>query len=104
AAIQEALGEGWVRCSSPAASPLLRLLSLHLHRGDAEAIALAVDLHADVVIIDEQEGREFAAQVGLHVIGVLGILLRAKREAQIPALRPEIESLRKKGKFFIASS
>ena len=63
-AIQEALGEGWVRCASPVASPLLSLLSLHLHRGEAEAIALAVDLHADVVIIDEQEGREFAAQGG----------------------------------------
>ena len=33
---------------------------------------------------------------------VLGILLRAKREGQIPALKPEIQSLRKKGKFFIA--
>lgn len=102
AAIQDALGEGWVRCGSPAASPLLSLLSLHLHRGEAEAIALAADLHADVVIIDEQEGRELAAQAGLQVIGVLGILLRAKREGQIPALKPEIQSLRKKGKFFIA--
>jgi predicted nucleic acid-binding protein len=102
AAIQDALDNGWVRCASPAASPLLSLLFLHLHRGEAEAIALAVDLHADVVIIDEQEGREFAAQVGLHVIGVLGVLLRAKREGQIPALKPEIESLREKGKFFIA--
>ncbi len=73
-----------------------------MHRGEAETIALAADMHADVVIIDEQEGREFAAQVGLQVVGVLGILLRAKREGQIPALNPEIESLRKKGKFFIA--
>jgi predicted nucleic acid-binding protein len=102
AAIQDALGKGWVRCGSPAASPLLNLLSLHLHRGEAEAIALAADLRADVVIIDEQEGRELAAQAGLHVIGVLGILLRAKREGQIPALKPEIQSLRMKGKFFIA--
>jgi predicted nucleic acid-binding protein len=102
AAIQDALGEGWVRSGSPAASPLLNLLSLHLHRGEAETTALAADLNADVVIIDEQEGRQLAAQVGLQVIGVLGIVLRAKRQGQIPALKPEIESLRKKGKFFIA--
>jgi predicted nucleic acid-binding protein len=104
AAIQDALGKGWVRCGSPAASPLLNLLSLQLHLGEAEAIALAVDLHADMVIIDEQEGRELAARTGLQVVGVLGILLRAKREGQIPALKPEIQSLRTKGKFFIAPS
>jgi len=102
AAIQHALGKGWVRCSSPADSPLLNLLSLHLHRGEAEAIALAAELRAEVVIIDEQEARELAAHVGLRVIGVLGILLRAKREGQIPAIKPEIQSLRQKGKFFIA--
>jgi len=102
AAIQEAFGESWLRCASPPASNLLRVLSLHLHRGEAEAIALAADLNADVVIIDEQEARELAAQVGLSVTGVLGILLRAKREGCIPALKPEIESLRKKGRFFIA--
>ena len=93
---------GGLRCGTPAASPLLNLLSLQLHRGEAETIALAADLNADVVIIDEQEGRQLAAQVGLQVIGVLGILLRAKREGQIPALKPEIQSLRRKGRFFIA--
>lgn len=91
-----------MRCGSPAASPLLNLLSLQLHCGEAETIAFAVDLRADVVIIDEQEGRELAARTGLRVIGVLGILLRAKREGEIPALKPEIQSLREKGKFFIA--
>jgi hypothetical protein len=103
AAIQEALGEGWIKCASPAASRLLGVLSLHLHRGEAEAIALAADLDADVVIIDEQEGRELAAQAGLYVTGVLGILLRAKRDGHVPALKPEIESPRKKARFFIAS-
>jgi predicted nucleic acid-binding protein len=104
AAIREALDEGWIRCASPTASHLLSVLSLHLHRGEAEAIALAADLNADVVIIDEQEGRELAAQAGLRVTGVLGILLRAKRHGHIPALKPEIQSLRKKAKFFIAPS
>jgi hypothetical protein len=59
--MQEALGEGWIKCASLAASRLLGVLSLHLHRGEAEAIALAADLDADPVIIDEQEAREVAA-------------------------------------------
>jgi hypothetical protein len=104
AAIQDALAEGWIRSAAAPASHLLSLLSRQLHRGEAEAIALAAELNAGVVIIDEQEGRELAAQMGLQVTGVLGILLRAKLNGQIPALQPEIQSLRTKGKFFIAAA
>jgi predicted nucleic acid-binding protein len=75
---------------------------LHLHRGGAETIALAADLKAEVVIVDEQEGRKVA--MGLQVTGVLGILLRAKHLGEIPALKPEIETLRNRARFFIAPS
>ncbi len=105
AAIQDGINAGWIRCGSVCAgSPLLNLLLLQLHAGEAETIALAVDMKANMAIIDEQEGRKLAAQVGLKVTGVLGILRRAKREGQIPALKPEIQSLRSLGNFFIASS
>jgi len=104
AAIQKGLAGGWIQSAAAPASHLLSLLSLQLHRGEAEAIALAVELNADVVITDEQEGRELAAQVGLKVTGALGILLRDKLDGQIPALKPEIQSLRSKGRFFIAPS
>jgi len=59
-------------------------------------------LKAEVVIIDEQEGRQLAAAAGLSVTGVLGILLRAKQSGHIAALKPEIKSLREKAHFFIA--
>lgn len=102
--IQGALGEGWIKCASVAASHLLSVLSLHLHRGEAEAIALAAELKAEVIIIDEQEGRELASQAGLYVTGVLGVLLRAKRDGHILALKPEIQSLRDKARFFVHPS
>ena len=77
---------------------------LHLHRGEAEAIALASGIGADIVIIDEQDGRQFAARAGLLVTGVLGILLRAKKNGSIPAIEPEIQALRTKARFFISPS
>ncbi|HLJ26762.1 MAG TPA: DUF3368 domain-containing protein [Candidatus Angelobacter sp.] len=101
-AIQSAIREGWIRPASTPISPLLSVLMLHLHRGEAEAIALAAEIKADTVLIDEQEARKFAAQAGLSVTGVLGILLRAKLMGAIPALKPEIQSLRAKARFFIA--
>jgi uncharacterized protein len=84
-------------------SRLLRLLLLQLHQGEAEAIALATELKADMVLIDEQEGLQLASKTGLAVTGVLGILLRAKRAGTLTAVKPEIELLRSKAHFFIAA-
>jgi len=100
--IERAVQEQWIQVRPAPASGFLRLLLLQLHRGEAEAIALATDLKADVLLMDEQEGRQLAATAGLAVTGVLGVLLRAKRSGAIYALKPEIALLRSKSRFFIS--
>jgi len=79
------------------------MLMQHVHVGEAEAIVLAVEQKADYVLIDEQEGRRVATQANLNVIGVLGVLLRAKATGQIPLIRPEIDRLRNIASFFIST-
>lgn len=49
-----------------------------LDAGEANAIALALDLQADDLLIDERLGRQEAIRLGLSIIGILGILLVAK--------------------------
>jgi len=100
--IQEAVRDGWIKAITIAPSSLLNVLMRHLHRGEAEAITLAAEIGAEVVLIDEQEGRQYAVQAGLAVTGVLGILLLAKKNGQIPSLKPEIRALRARAGFFIA--
>lgn len=56
------------------------------------------------MIIEEQEGRQFASQAGLSVTGVPGVLLRAKLAGHIPAVKPEIQALRHKARFHRAFS
>ena len=102
AMIQNAIRESWIRIGAPKDSGLLRLLLLQLHRGEAEAIALATDLHADFVLMDEQEGRQLASKTGLAATGVLGVLLRAKRAGEIAAVKPEVDLLRTKAHFFVS--
>jgi predicted nucleic acid-binding protein len=51
---------------------------MELDNGEAEAIALAVEIQADRILIDERRGRKKAIELSLRPIGVLGILLRAK--------------------------
>jgi len=78
AVIDSALRQ-WIRVVPTQDTPLYRMLRRQVDPGEAEAIALAADLKADIVIIDEQEGRALARQVGLSITGTLGVLLRAKR-------------------------
>jgi uncharacterized protein len=104
AMIQNAIRDKWIQIRAPQDAGLLRLLLLQLHRGEAEAIALATDLNADFVLIDEQEGRQLASKTGLAVTGVLGVLLRAKSAGEIPAVKPEMENLRTKAHFFVSSA
>lgn len=59
-----------------------------LDEGEAEAIALAVELDADFVIIDEWKGRKVAKQMGLQIIGLVGILTTAKRKGIVSAIKP----------------
>jgi uncharacterized protein len=51
--------------------------------------------------MDERDGRLMARQAGLHVTGVLGILMKAKLAGRIPSLQKEIEALRSQAHFFI---
>ncbi len=52
--------------------------------------------------MDERDGRTKAKTLGLSPIGVLGILLRAKRDGQLASVADAMQALRGQAGFFIA--
>jgi predicted nucleic acid-binding protein len=74
-----------------------------LDRGEAEAITLAQEQGADLVIIDEKMGRRYARRLGLTSTGTIGVLLRAKQQGLVQSLKPLIETLRAGG-FYLADA
>lgn len=68
-----------------------------LDQGEAEVIVLALELNADLVIIDERLARRQATRLGILVTGVLGVLLKAKADGKIQAVEPLIRLLRQSG-------
>lgn len=78
-------------------SDITNLLAAELDRGEAEAIALALQEKADWLLIDERVGRRFAQQVGLKVKGTLGVLLEGVRRGFIDDLQPLLDMLVARG-------
>jgi predicted nucleic acid-binding protein len=55
--------------------------------GEAEAIALAKEMRADYLVIDERKGRRLATQEGIPIIGLLGVILIAKKTGLVASAR-----------------
>ena len=72
-----------------------------LDPGERAALALAQDIHADLLLLDESLGRAVARSLGLRVSGILGVLLEAKKLGDVPALRPILEQLKIKAGFWL---
>ena len=97
--LDAAIAAGWIVVESvPSALPALPFA---LDAGETEAIALALAVTSDVLLIDEKRGREAARQKGLTVAGVLGELLHARQSGLVPNLRSEINRLRSEAGFFV---
>ncbi|MCS6918540.1 MAG: DUF3368 domain-containing protein [Fimbriimonadales bacterium] len=93
----------WIQVKTPSPTALLDTLRLQLDTGEAEAIALGIELSADLLLMDERAGRRIAAQHGLTVTGVLGVLLDAKALGYIDAIRPLMERLKQQMGFWIST-
>lgn len=93
---------GWVVRMAVSNLQLVHSLRQELDPGEAEAIALAVELNANFVLMDERLGRQTARHFGLGYIGVIGILKVAKQRGEIAALRPLFEQLRDMAGFRIS--
>ena len=102
--IQRALDAQWIHVEPLKTAHLKQSLMLELDRGEAAAIALALERNIPRVIIDEADGRAAAKALGLHPMGILGILLRAKHEGVLPSVNEEMQKLRHDAGFFIAES
>jgi hypothetical protein len=89
----------WVRVREPVAIPPAISRHLELDPGETEALALALEIRADGVLIDESAGRAVAVELGLTPIGVLGILVRAKRHGQLAAVAPVVDALLERAHF-----
>ncbi len=93
----------FIEVLTPKDAAAVAALSSEIDTAEAEAIVLAGEIGADLLLIDERAGRQLASQMGLKTMGVLGVLLNARHRALIGAIKPELNKLRNQLGFFISN-
>jgi predicted nucleic acid-binding protein len=71
-----------------------------LDLGEAESIQLASEIKADALIMDERSGYKIAQKKGLPVIGTLTVLLMAKKRGMIKEVKPVLNQMIQKGRWY----
>ncbi|MEZ4825418.1 MAG: DUF3368 domain-containing protein [Bacteroidia bacterium] len=92
----------WLEVRTCSQKQQVEHLKNELDPGEAEAISLALELSADYLLIDERRGYKIAKANGLNVLGLIGVLLKAKDMRITPNVLPLVEALRVKAGFWIS--
>jgi predicted nucleic acid-binding protein len=90
---EEVSGEDWIKQRSITSPASALNLPGTLGEGEREAIALAHELAA-VLIVDDADARDAALRLQVPVLGSLGLLREAKLQGIIPAVKPHLDALR----------
>lgn len=82
----------------------VQILSYDLDLGESEAIALALQENADLLIMDERIGRDMARHLDLIFTGTIGALIEAKRKGVIDLVLPVLDELRNMAGFRVSEA
>jgi len=75
-----------------------------LGRGEAEAIKLAKEINADVLLTDDRKARAAATELAINALGLLGVVVQARLSGQIQSARTLIEAIETRGGLYLSDS
>ncbi len=94
----------WIRVLEPSDLAKVQDLKFRLDDGEAEAIALAIEINCDLLLMDERIGTKIARSEGLRTVGLVGLLIKAKHDGFVPDVRSLLDQLRSKAGFWIGEA
>ena len=93
----------WIEKRNVSDQEMVMRLNSILGLGESEAIALAKEIKADLIILDDDKARKVALSEGLRISGLLAFLVQAKEKGIIERVKPLMDELKLKG-FFISEN
>jgi len=96
--VQRALGRAWLQLQAPSTQVPTNTVG-SLDPGETEALLLAAEVGADLVLTDDAAARTAARRLGLEAIGTVGVLVIARERGLIPEALPLLLELRRLGQW-----
>jgi hypothetical protein len=75
-----------------------------LGRGEAEALLLAKELNAKLLVTDDRKARMAAGRLNIPCIGLVGIVIQAKRAGKITSVRNLLEIIETRGGLYLSDA
>ena len=98
----EVMSAAWIERRSVQDVSLANLLRQDLGAGESEAIVLAREAHADILLMDERRGRAAAKRLGIPCTGLVGVLIEARQRGLVAHPRMIALELRERAGFWIS--
>lgn len=99
---RDVLAAEWIEVREASDTIDLFLARTLVDAGEAEAIGLAIELDAELLIVDERSARNLAETMGLRVTGVVGVLLESKSRGLLDAIKPTLDALSVNAGFYLS--
>ena len=84
----------WITVHSAANVHYQTLLSMQVDRGEASAIALAIEYNDCLLMVDDMKARKVAIKLGLTITGTIGVIAKAKSLGYISAVEPYLKKIK----------
>lgn len=84
----------WVEITSANDKSRQQLLEMQIDKGEASAIALALEIADCTIILDDLKARRIAEKLGIEITGTIGIIIKAKLRGIISSIKPFLEKLK----------
>jgi len=97
----EVSAAAWIETREVTDHSIVARFRIVLDAGESGAIALAQEVDAALIILDDEEARDAALSEGLTVVGLPAFLVRAKAWGIVREVRPLLDALKHQG-FFIS--
>ena len=95
--IAEEFGESlpdWVEIVSVSDKTKQELLEIQVDKGEASAIALALENENSFLILDDNKARKLAHSLKLDVTGTVGVIVTAKQKGVISSIKPILQKIK----------
>jgi predicted nucleic acid-binding protein len=83
----------WIEIKAATDRHLQTVLELQIDKGEASAIALALETPGSTIILDDYKARKVAEKLGLAITGTIGVIIKAKLQGIIPSVKPYLEKI-----------